>query len=76
MPTSETDARRPATRVLVVDDETTVAEVLRRLLVKEGYAVDVFNDGRRPSMRCRRCARTRLFDVNMPGLSGIEVCRR
>lgn len=77
MPNSETDARRPATRVLVVDDDTAVADVLRRLLVKEGYAVDVCHDGTM-ALEAMPLVRPHLVlcDVNMPGLSGIEVCRR
>jgi putative two-component system response regulator len=62
---------------MVVDDEPVVAEVLRRLLVKEGYTVDVFNDGPEaldalPTVRPHLV----LCDVHMPGLSGIDVCRR
>ena len=34
-----------ATRVLVVDDEPMVREVLARYLEREGYAVDVAEDG-------------------------------
>src|SRR5262245_31609062 len=71
------DVRRSATRVLVVDDDVAVAEVLRRLLVKEGYSVDVCHDGQSaldamPTVR----PHVVLCDVNMPGLSGIDVCRR
>ena len=77
MSNSGADARLAATRVLVVDDDTAVAEVLRRLLVKEGYSVDVCHDGYQalegmPLLRPHLV----LCDVNMPGLSGIEVCRR
>ena len=62
---------------MVVDDEPTVAEVLRRLLVKEGYNVDVFGDAQEalaalPSVRPHLA----LLDVNMPGMTGIELCRR
>jgi putative two-component system response regulator len=75
--TDTPDPRKPGTRVLVVDDEPAVAEVHRRLLVKEGYTVEVAPDGlvalqavvqHRPHLV--------LLDVNMPGMSGIEVCRR
>jgi putative two-component system response regulator len=70
-------ASRPITRVMIVDDEPVVAEVLRRLLVKEGYHADVFNDGQAaldalPEVRPHLV----LLDVNMPGLSGMDVCRR
>ncbi len=77
MTSVEADARRSPPRVLVVDDEPAVAEVLRRLLVKEGYRVDVCTDGQQalttmPTVRPHLV----LCDVNMPGITGIEVCRR
>ena len=67
----------PITRVMIVDDEPVAAEVLLRLLVKEGYHGDVFHDGQAaldalPGVR----PHVVLLDVNMPGLSGIDVCRR
>jgi putative two-component system response regulator len=77
MPSEQSDARRPVTRVLVADDEQPVAELLRRVLVKEGYGVEVVHDGvaalegvlqHKPHLA--------LLDVNMPGMTGIDVCRR
>ncbi len=77
MTNAQADARRSTTRVLVVDDEPAVAEVLRRLLVKEGYSVDVRNDGQE-ALNAMSDVRPHLVlcDVNMPGITGIEVCRR
>lgn len=77
MTNPQADGPRPATRVMVVDDEPAVAEVLRRLLVKEGYSVDVFSNGQDaldalPTVKPHLV----LCDVKMPGLTGIEVCRR
>ena len=47
-----------SSRLMVVDDEPGVAEVLRRLLVKEGYNVDVFSGGAGSARRrCRPCVR-------------------
>jgi putative two-component system response regulator len=71
------DARRPDTRVMIVDDEAQIGDVLRRLLVRDGYTVEVFTDGQAaldsvPTFRPHLL----LLDVNMPGLSGIDVCRR
>ena len=62
---------------MIVDDEPVVAEVLRRLLVKEGYHVDVFHDGQ-AALDALSEVRPHLvlLDVNMPGLSGMDVCRR
>ena len=64
-------------RVMVVDDEPMVAEVLRRLLVKEGYNVDVFG-GAQDALEALPAVRPHLalLDVNMPGMTGIELCRR
>jgi len=77
MTNPEADGLRPSTRVMVVDDEPAVAEVLRRMLVREGYSVDVFHDGEQ-ALLALPIARPHLVlcDVNMPGISGIEVCRR
>jgi putative two-component system response regulator len=77
MTNAQADARRSTTRVLVVDDEPAVAEVLRRLLVKEGYSVDVCSDGQE-ALNAMPTVRPHLVlcDVNMPGITGIEVCRR
>ena len=65
------------TRVLVVEDETAQAEVLRYNLSREGHDVEVVADGdaalaavddNPPDLM--------LLDWMLPGTSGIEVCRR
>lgn len=64
-------------RVLVVDDEPAVAELLRRLLVKEGYEVNVAGDGDAALAGVVQYhPHVVLLDVNMPGPTGIEVCYR
>jgi len=66
-----------SSRLMVVDDEPAVAEILRRLLVKEGYNVDVFG-GAHEALAALPTVRPHLalLDVNMPGMTGIELCRR
>ena len=64
-------------RILVVDDDEQIAAAVRRALVYEGYSVAVAHDG--PS--ALESARTKLpdlvvLDVMLPGIDGIEVCRR
>ncbi|PPK66134.1 response regulator transcription factor [Actinokineospora auranticolor] len=63
--------------VLVVDDDETVRDVVRRYLENAGYAVTVAGDG---TEALRRCAAARpdlvVLDVMMPGPDGVEVCRR
>lgn len=65
------------TRVVVADDEPPVAELLRRILLKDGYAVEVVNDGLAALQAVEEHKpHVVLLDVNMPGMSGIDVCRR
>lgn len=64
-------------RVLVVDDEPAVREVLARILEVEGFEVALVGDGR-AAVRAQASAPADavLLDVLMPGLDGLEVCRR
>jgi putative two-component system response regulator len=77
MHTETPEPKRSGTRVLVVDDEPAVTELLSRLLKREGYDVNVAADG---ATALEGLAAHRphvvLLDVNMPGMSGIDVCRR
>jgi two-component system response regulator MprA len=64
-------------RVLVVDDEPAVREVLERILRVEGFEVALAGDGREAVRRQAAApADAVLLDVLMPGLDGLEVCRR
>jgi len=64
-------------RVLVVDDEPAVREVLERILRVEGFEVALAGDGREAVRRQTESpADAVLLDVLMPGLDGLEVCRR
>jgi two-component system, OmpR family, response regulator MprA len=64
-------------RILVVDDEPAVREVLERILRLEGFDVAMAGDGRE-AVRAQALAPADavLLDVLMPGLDGLEVCRR
>ncbi|MGH9141131.1 MAG: HD-GYP domain-containing protein [Vicinamibacterales bacterium] len=66
-----------AGKILVVDNESQNVEVLRRLMTRLGYEVVTAFDG---ESALQSVARDRpdlvLLDVNMPGLDGLEVCRR
>ncbi len=64
-------------KVLVVDDEVTVASVVGRTLTKGGYAVELCHSGERALERYRPEAFDLvLLDVMMPDLDGVEVLRR
>jgi DNA-binding response OmpR family regulator len=66
-----------ATRILVVDDEPIVREVLARYLEREGYAVEVAEDGERAMERYRATAPDLvLLDLMLPRIDGLEVFRR
>jgi DNA-binding response OmpR family regulator len=66
-----------ATRVLVVDDEPMVREVLARYLEKEGFSVDVAEDGE-AALASFDAARPDLviLDLMLPLVDGLEVFRR
>lgn len=77
MSNERAEDRRSATRVLVADDEAPIAELLRRMLSKEGYSVRIVNDGEAALEAVSEFKpHLVLLDVNMPGMSGIDVCRR
>ena len=62
-------------RVLVVEDETRMAEVIRRSLTKEGMATDVARDGDEAlSMSSLVDYDAIVLDVMLPGRSGFDVC--
>jgi two-component system, OmpR family, response regulator MprA len=65
-------------RILVVDDERAVRESLRRALELEGYHVELASDGEEALRRLDEPASidATILDVLMPGIDGLEVCRR
>ena len=64
-------------RVLVVDDDEKIAASVRRALVYDGYAVDVASDGVAALAHVRdEPPDLVILDVMLPGLDGLEVCRR
>jgi DNA-binding response OmpR family regulator len=64
------------TRVLVVEDEDSIAEPLAYMLRKEGFEVAVAADGPTGITTFEReGADLVLLDLMLPGLSGTEVCR-
>src|SRR5437764_14898483 len=66
-----------ATRVLVVEDDRTVSEVVARYLNREGYAVEEVADGSRAVERALQSLPDLVVvDLMIPGLDGLEVCRR
>src|SRR5919204_3866635 len=64
-------------RVLVVEDESDLADAIARGLRRDGYAVDVAYDGSEALYKADVNAYDLVcLDLNLPGTDGIEVCRR
>jgi len=64
-------------RILVVDDDPRLAASVRRALVYEGYRVDTAPDGPAALAATRdRLPDLVVLDVMLPGMDGLEVCRR
>jgi two-component system response regulator MprA len=65
-------------KILVVDDEPAVRDSLRRALELEGYEVDLAVDGEDAIARLAELAHPDavILDILMPGIDGLEVCRR
>ena len=64
-------------RILIIEDETEIANYLRRGLAYEGFAVEIASDG----LAALAIARERMpdvvvLDLMLPGLDGMEVAQR
>src|SRR5436309_12227235 len=73
-------SRMGAVKILVVDDERAVRESLRRALELEGYEIELAADGQEALYRLQSNGDPGpdavILDVLMPGVDGLEVCRR
>jgi DNA-binding response OmpR family regulator len=67
----------PPGRIVVVDDDPTVADVVSRYLKHDGHTVESVNDGYE-ALRLVAQAPPDLvvLDLMLPGMDGLEVCRR
>ncbi|MER5935138.1 response regulator transcription factor [Streptomyces sp. NPDC002054] len=64
-------------RILVVEDDLRLAELLRRGLTGEGFAVDVAHDGPRGlELALENDYDVVVLDVMLPGMNGFRVCAR
>ncbi len=66
-----------APRVLVVEDDPTISEVVVRYLEREGLTVESVADGRDAlDAAARDWPDLVVLDLMLPGIDGLEVCRR
>ena len=74
---SSTGSPRRRGHVLVVEDDPAIAHLLEEYLGREGFDVDTAADGER-GVEVARDARPDviILDLMLPGIDGIEVCRR
>jgi two-component system, OmpR family, response regulator len=64
-------------RVLVIEDERKLGELLRRGLGEEGYATDLADRGEEALWMAQAVAYDAIvLDVMLPGADGFEICRR
>ena len=64
-------------RVLIVEDEAKMAGLLRRGLEREGFAIDAIANGEEAVWKAEAVGYDAiLLDLMLPGIDGLEVCRR
>lgn len=67
----------PPSRILVVDDDPTVAEVVVKYLERDGHQVDSVGDGAEALRRALADPPDLLvLDLMLPGMDGLQVCRK
>lgn len=62
-------------RILVIDDEQMITELLSDHLGDEGYEVTAANSAGRALELLRSNPDLIILDINMPGMDGLELCR-
>ncbi|MEO3810396.1 response regulator transcription factor [Sphaerisporangium sp. B11E5] len=67
----------PPTRILVVDDDPTVAEVVVKYLERDGHKVESVGDGAEALRRALADPPDLLvLDLMLPGMDGLQVCKK
>jgi DNA-binding response OmpR family regulator len=76
-PAPATGSTTPTRSILVIEDETTIAQAVAARLRSEGFAVEVATDGPGGITACERLRPDLVvLDLMLPGIDGLEVCRR
>ncbi|GAB4355448.1 MAG: hypothetical protein Kow0099_39380 [Candidatus Abyssubacteria bacterium] len=68
------DRENDGVRILVIDDEQVIRELLFDVLSRKGYAVDTAEDGERGLEKASQTEYDIVFtDLRMPGMNGLDV---
>src|SRR5260370_5405517 len=66
----------PVGRIMIVDDDRTLAEVVSRYLVRDGHRVDCLHDGEAALRRLdQELPDLVVLDLMLPGIDALDVCR-
>lgn len=63
-------------KVLVVDDDKSMVNMLRDVLEIEGYIISMAFDGEQAIKQSQKQPDIILLDINLPKIDGIEVCEK
>lgn len=67
----------PSTRILLVDDDVKIRQLLERYLQEQGFRVITTGDGRRISeLLSTSPIQLLILDLMLPGEDGLDICRR
>ncbi|MFN3587657.1 MAG: response regulator, partial [Moraxellaceae bacterium] len=71
------DASREQTRILVVDDDVRLRNLLQRFLEEQGYTVKAVPDAvQMDRLLARELFALMVLDLMLPGEDGMAICRR
>ena len=64
-------------RLLIIEDESALAQAIAKGLRRQGFAVDVATEGEAGQQLAEENEYDLLvLDLNLPGVDGLEICRR
>jgi DNA-binding NtrC family response regulator len=73
------DNNKPLAKLLIVDDDTDIVQVLKMGLVRNGFSVEAFTNPQEALQSFKSNAESYclvLSDIRMPSLSGIQLSRK